>query len=252
MFLNHKSLSLFLIICFCISCKSRKLAKDARIEQNTAATALEILHAHNIEYNWFSAKAKLKYSDPYDSESGTAFIRIRKDSVIWMTLKKFSVEGFRIAMNPDSIVVINRLDKTYSVSYWNELSERYETELTYEKLEKSIIGNVALPQDTSALKVQSDSTAYKFSFLEENYTHKYVIPLFLNTISDYTIIDSRGRKVNLYFDDCRKEDDFCYFREYSIPLSNDEQLFLRLEISELEIDIPKNTPFGIPSRYTRL
>jgi len=252
MYLNRKHVLLFVCSLLIVSCKSKKLAQDIRLEENTPESALQILQNHNLDYEWFSAKAKLKYADPYDSESGTAYIRIKKDSTIWMTLKKFSVEGFRLSMNPDSLVILNRLEKTYSITYWEELSRKYETNLNYAKVQNWLVGNVALPQNSNELSVEFDSTAYKFQFTENDVLHEYLVPLFLNTISQYTIEDKRGRKVILKFDDCRKEDDFCYFREYSIPLSNDEQLFLRLEISDLEIDIPKKTSFGIPSRYTRI
>ncbi len=251
MSLSRRSLYFCLLMILCISCKSKKLAQDLRTEQNTQSSAIKILKEHNIEYQWFCAKAKLKYSDPYDSESGTAYIRIKKDSTIWMTLKKYSVEGFRLSMNRDSIVVLNRLEKTYSVSYWDDLSSRYDTDLNFDRLQNWLVGNVALPKDSSELEMSLDSTGYLFEFTDGDMMYKYIVPLFLNTISDYTIIDNQGKKINLYFDDCRKEDDFCYFREYSIPLRNDENIFLRLEISELEIDIPKKTPFGIPSRYKR-
>ncbi len=252
MSLNLKYVTLSLSLCILLACKSKKLAQDVRLEENTEQTALEILQNHNVDYTWFSAKAKLKYSDPQDSESGTAFIRIKKDSTIWMTLKKYSIEGFRLSMNPDSIVILDRLNKTYSISYWDDMSLRYDTDLNYERLQNWLVGNVTLPADSTDLVMQSDSAAFVFHFLQDELTHTYRVPLFLNTISDYSIQDHRGRKVNLYFDDCRKEDDFCYFREYSIPLSSEEEVFLRLEISELEIDIPKKTTFAIPTRYTRI
>jgi len=252
MYLNLKHVYFCLVILLFVSCKSKKLAQDIRIEQNTSESALQILEGHNIEYEWFSAKAKLKYSDPSDSESGTTYIRIKRDSTIWITLKKYSVEGFRLSFNPDSIVILNRLEKTYSIAYWEDLSRKYDTDLNYAKLQNWLVGNVELPQDSSKLHTYADTSAFTFEFLKEEIHHSYTVPLFHNTISDYTIEDRNGKKVNLRFDDCKKEYDFCYFREYSIPLSGDEEIFLRLEISELEINVPKKTAFEIPTRYTRI
>jgi len=151
MYLNRKHVLLFVCSLLIVSCKSKKLAQDIRLEENTPESALQILQNHNLDYEWFSAKAKLKYADPYDSESGTAYIRIKKDSTIWMTLKKFSVEGFRLSMNPDSLVILNRLEKTYSITYWEELSRKYETNLNYAKVQNWLVGNVALPQNSNEL-----------------------------------------------------------------------------------------------------
>jgi len=247
-----KSFLFLFIIIICISCKSKKLAQNARLDTNTFVTAYSILHNHNLDFDWFSAKAKLKYVDPYNSESGTAFIRIKKDSLIWMTLKKYSIEGFRLAMTQDSVVILDRLSKAYSIYDWSEISDLYRTEINYEKVENWLVGNIYLPQDSSLINVRRDSSVYHFNSYDENNRYDYIIPLYLNNISDYIIREPSGREVHLHFDDCKKEDDFCYFREYTIPVNTIDNIYLRLEISDLEINVFKKTPFGIPPRYTRV
>lgn len=253
MFSNHKHILFFVfLLSICSSCKSKKLAQNVRPDANTIVTALSILNKHNLDFDWFSAKAKLKYVDPYNSESGTSFIRIKKDSVIWMTLKKYSVEGFRLAMTQDSIVILDRLAKQYSIFKWDEVSDMYQTDINYNKVENWIVGNIYLPEDRSTIDTRRDSSAYHFNTFDENNRYDYIVPFFLNNISDYIIREPSGREVHLHFDDCKREDDFCYFREYTIPVNTTENIYLRLEISDLEINTFKKTPFGIPPRYTRV
>ena len=50
-------------------------------------------------------------------------LKLEKDSVIWISVGLFGLEGARIFMHQDSITVLNKLDKSYSKLSWNEAGE---------------------------------------------------------------------------------------------------------------------------------
>jgi len=210
------------------------------------------LQSHNTEFDWIAAKAKLNYSEPNYSESGTAFIRIKHDSLIWMVMRKFGVEGIRLQMTPDSICIVYRLEKQFTTVSWDRISSQYGMPIDYQRMESIILGNIYLPESKDDIDISKDSLGYMFSYMAKDILNNVQIPLFQNTVEKYTIKDARERTIEIQFKDCRKEDDFCYFREYSIPLENDQSVFLRLELSELEINVPKKTTFNIPPHYTRI
>ncbi len=118
------------------SCRSAKKIttaiskKDTNTEKPILPTA-EDLHADSLKYihqlyshiksniidcNTFSAKLKVHYegSDGKDYEFN-AFIRLQKDKMIWISINAtlLGIEAFRAVITPDSVKVLNKLDKIY-------------------------------------------------------------------------------------------------------------------------------------------
>ena len=67
------------------SCKSTE--KVSKLKKTNLNELLERLESNTREYEYFSAKAKLKYSGPELNVSGRSNIRMIKDSLTWMNFK---------------------------------------------------------------------------------------------------------------------------------------------------------------------
>src|SRR5215213_958551 len=86
-----------------------------------------ILRNH-IDFNTFSAKVKVDYrggdGKNYDFN---AFLRVRKDSVIWVSINAaLGIEAFRILITPDSVKVLNKLDRVAqlrTMAYLKEITQ---------------------------------------------------------------------------------------------------------------------------------
>src|SRR3954468_14914197 len=67
---------------------------------------------NQIEFLTFNAKARVQYQGPEGEDDANAFVRIKKDSAIWISLRgALGIEGFRVLITPDSVKVINFLKK---------------------------------------------------------------------------------------------------------------------------------------------
>src|SRR6202171_6194088 len=145
------SVGLFLFVFIgtgAFSCRSAKKITTAISKKDTVQTkidtvsAVEDLHADSLKYiqqlyghiqsgilecKTFSAKLKVHYesSDGKDYEFN-AFIRLQKDKIIWISINALlGFEAFRAVITPDSVKVLNKLDKVYqprSVRYLQEIS----------------------------------------------------------------------------------------------------------------------------------
>src|ERR1043165_3119069 len=79
--------------------------------------AFSKLLANKIEFETFSAKINTDYEGgdgkKYDVN---VFVRMRKDSVIWLSVNgALGIEGMRVLINKDSVFILNKLDKEYQV-----------------------------------------------------------------------------------------------------------------------------------------
>ena len=116
--------------------------------------------AHAADYEWMSAKM----SGELKVESGelpfTGVLRMQRDSVIWISAASlFGMEAVRTLITNDSIVVINRLDKTYLAEPVETFRESLQTPLTLQECQSMLLGNglsdhVELQVGTYAAKIR--------------------------------------------------------------------------------------------------
>ena len=79
----------------------------AKLKKRSAKYLQKQLKAKELDVEWLSAKARITYKDVEQTRKFTANIRMRKDSIIWMNVKKINVEAYRILITTDSIYVID-------------------------------------------------------------------------------------------------------------------------------------------------
>jgi len=107
--LRHKTNTLYAIVLFLsltfLSCKTKKNIPSKDLEDISQETLLD--RVLNPQYaDFIDAKAKGRIKNTYGTDKGVFYIRMIKDSVIWMAVKRLSIEGGRALINQDSEVRI--------------------------------------------------------------------------------------------------------------------------------------------------
>lgn len=238
-----------MIALFCFSCKSRKHVFDQSAQQITQDRVDSILVNHKLDFDWYSVKAKLKFQTPDQSESGTCILRIKHDSIIWMVLKKFSREGIRMQMNQDSITLINRLNKSATSWSWPNLSTAYGLRLDYALVQDLLVGNIVYDPNKES-KVVADSSFYLAHQTDDFFAYEYQIPFFQERVSNFKMEDIFGRILTASFENCSTAEDYYFNRVYRSPLPDNQEIYLSLTLSDLELNQAKSLKFEIPSHYT--
>src|SRR4051812_43134633 len=95
-----------------------------------------------IDFTTFTAKVKIEYEGKENSDQATAYVRIQKDSLIWVSLTgALGIEGMRVLINKDSVKLMNKLKKTVqyrSIAYLQELTE---VPFDFYSLQDLMVGN---------------------------------------------------------------------------------------------------------------
>ncbi|MFM7855190.1 MAG: DUF4292 domain-containing protein, partial [Flammeovirgaceae bacterium] len=89
------------------------------------ATPAASIDIQEIDFGYLHGKARLSYRDNTREREVKANIRIRKDSVIWMTFSVIGVQGGKALINKDSITIVSTVDKEYYVFNYEEISKRF-------------------------------------------------------------------------------------------------------------------------------
>ncbi len=120
---------------------SRKISSP--VVNKIATPTLEI---DGIDFGYFHGKARMVLRDANKEREVKANIRVRKDSVIWMTFSVIGVQGGKALINKDSITIVSNLDNEYYVFEYAELSKRYNFNVNYDVIQAAMLGNLLMPR----------------------------------------------------------------------------------------------------------
>lgn len=246
---------IFLSALITISCRVKKeITSDQIISPLTENQIKQIISAQQ-SFDFFSAVAKIKMKTPSESIKGKIWIRSQPDSVIWAVVKKASIEGGRAQMTKDSTSIIYRLEKKYQSFENSELSEVVGINPDLVTLSSMLIGH-SIPIDTNKYWLAiSDSLNWNVSTSYDNYMIDLKVNKFNGQLKEGKIIasnESVGHFVNTDFREVIKDVWLPYERTYIFNNKSTEELSVTLDFNEIELNIPKEIKFEIPSHYDRI
>lgn len=105
------------------------------------------LDVREIDFDYFSGKAKINFKDNDHDVKAKANIRIKKDSLIWINFSAIGIQGARVVMNQDSITIINMMKKEYYVFYYDSLSRKFNFDINFESIQATALGNLIIKRE---------------------------------------------------------------------------------------------------------
>ncbi|MEO9872581.1 DUF4292 domain-containing protein [Ekhidna sp.] len=124
------------------------------------------------QFEYMSAKAKFKFNHDGKKISATANFRIKKDSVIWISISGFGLEGARVLINTENVRILDKLKKQYYEYTFEELSNVYDFDFNFQMIQSVILGNLIEPYKKQRVEKRDNYftyTASKGVYLFENY-----------------------------------------------------------------------------------
>lgn len=207
------------------------------------------------EFDYLKSKAKFRFNHNNKKVSATANFRIKKDSVIWISVSGFGLEAARVLMNKNKVHVIDKLKKQYYEYEFSELSKEYGFDFTFDMMQSVILGNLAEPyRDQKVVKSDKYFTydiekgQYQFS----NFIGAESLKLEKVEVRD----DSSKNTISVNYGDFVMVDKEVFPNSISAVIDYDSQgkPNTEIDISYSKLDIeqdPLSFPFNVPSRYGR-
>ena len=235
-------------------CRSKKALVD--VDNTISRSVSDIENAvakHNFDYDWFAIESSIKVSTPDQGFSGKAYIRIRKDSIIWSVMKKLSAEGVRILATEDSYSAINRLDRTYQKGNTREAFDRFQLDYDFADVQDMMAGLII--KDLEDKQTFQEEGKWYMSGNYNGNSVKYHIDENDLTIRDVKIVDYRRRSMHIEYDDYRILDTgqhVPFYRKYTMPFDENTNSEIIFSVKKIEVDVPKKTKFSIPRHYEQV
>lgn len=213
-----------------------------------------------IDFRYLTARSKISFKSPeQDIDNANINIRVRKDSLIWLSVSKVGIEAVRGIITRDSITIIDKIHREYTVYDFPTLSRQFNFQLNFELLQALIVGNLPLPRrPAQKIKNERDYLLLRQSegkVLIENYIGEQDRKL------KKLMLTEQPTKNTLRLD----YEDFTSLNNFLFPYTSlvtvdyrsktDGQFYqtlLRIKHNKVEL-VDKNPgfPFTIPANYQR-
>ena len=235
------------------ACKTPQGARAGKLKARSAEYVQKQMVQNQFNAEWVSAKAKIKFSDEDRNMTVFSSIKMRKDSVIWLNAKAFGIEAGRVMIRPDSIFVIDRLNKRYMEKdiWW--LQDEFGLPVDFKGLQAMLLGNPIF--FNSDLTVEKDSTHYVLGGENDRYKTAYKADGLTFKMVEMLISQPKDNRMGLIqlsdYQMLANGQSFSFNRNIGMSSPETGKTTVRIEMTKVDVDVPVSIPFSVPPRYTK-
>ena len=260
-------------------CRRQKLFRNAppspsadtvsvapKIRTDSVATAPELpsikpdTTVEQVDFKYLTAKSKVSFkSKEQDINNANVNLRIAKDSLIWLSVSGVGVEVARALITKDSVIIMDRIHREYSVFDYPSLSQRFNFNLNFGLIQSLLVGNLPLPKEP-AQRVKND----KDFLLLRQHEGKVLLDNYIgeeNRKLKKLLVIEQPTKNSLTLD----YEDFTALNNFLFPYTSlvtvdyksksdgqPYQTVLRIRHNKVELtDKNPGFPFTVPSKFER-
>ena len=236
--MNKSHITLFFLVIILSSCNLfKKSNTDNNLLNNSSLLEKELIekiNSRNISPDWTSLNSKIKVNKEGQEVTINAHIRIKRDSIIWISVKApLGIEIFRTMITSDSIYYMNRMNKNYFIKHISHIREIVKTDVSFAKLQEIIFASpkiTVLNSDKENYEILKDIfRVYKIE-LQETEDKKVCI-----RYSDYKVFSEIG---GLYFPE-----------KIFIDIKSEEVFTAEINYTKTKFNKASSISFKIPKSY---
>lgn len=216
------------------------------------------LEVNEIDFEYFSAKAKLKFKDNKYDVKAKANIRIKKDSLIWMNFSAVGISGGRCLISRDSVTLLNILKKEYYVFSYEELSDKFNYQMNFDVIQAVILGNMP-KKISSSDKVSKNDNFYEVILPNDPYLLECKINSKTMKLESVNISEENSdNNAQINYSNFQLVNDHAFAFKGLVNLVyyvKGEKVNMIIDIDYIKAQIEDKVlkfPFKVPKKYVRL
>lgn len=223
---------------------------------DSAAVKEEILtrvKSNKINFDFFSGKIKVDFTDKTGKNTNAnAFVRIKRDSTIWISLTgPLGIEGFRLLIKPDTVLIMDKMEKTISYRSVSYLQEKIRLPVDFFTLQDMILGNPVFFPD-NIISYRNNGNILLALSTGDYFKHLITIDTTDNRVLHSKLDDveeTRNRTCDITLDDYKNEQGRLFSNSREITVTEKAKIEIKLEYKQVAFDEPQSFPFNIPKNY---
>ncbi len=234
-------------------CKPAAAVQATELRPRSADYIVRRVARHQVQAHWLSGRARIDFQGQGGHERINAVIRLQRDSALMLAFRKYNVEAARVLVRPDSIFVLDRINKQYLADDIGFIRRQFGVPFGFRELQMLVLGNPVL------LGTQYEARIDSLWYVLESDGRRYDGTWWFGA-------DWRLRKMRLY-DPLRDEELiyrldawqpdeggtlFSYLRTLEVFTPATGAWQVEVSFSKVTLDEPKPLKFEIPAHYTKV
>jgi len=271
--MDSRFLLLMGALVFLFSCKTTRKIVDTppapvKLKGEEVITVFDSVMARQFYFEWLTAKATVDYTDK--SGETTTFdvnLRVRKDSAIWISITPLlGIEAARVLINRDSLMILDRVHRTFSARDYNYLEDMLKTGINYDMIQAVIVGNYfpylkneklkSMYQDEPYIILSTLNKRQSKRVQEEKDPTKPIIQDFWID-GNYRIAkskitdDKKDRWIEATYKNFMDVNSELFPGNLVVTISSASPIIIKLEYTKVTANEEFNMPFSVPEKYER-
>lgn len=269
-----------LVVLFFTSCYTVKKIQSPNpppttsLKKENAYSLMLKLRQNNINYHWISAHFSVDIDNDSSQQSFSGVVRMRKDSVIWMTVSEIlgAYTAVHAKLEDDSVMVIDHYHENYLKGTYDYLDTLLREDIDFDLIQSVMVGNsMEFYNDTAKMKAYFDGRDYVLSTVRKR---RYKRLLYrnkpLHSRNDAQVIwldanDFHIKKIKLEdfvtqhsfeatYDDFEKKDSGSRFPMHIHYEINTGKKTIKVDLKYKKVNFTnsESIPFIIPKKYVQI
>jgi hypothetical protein len=252
------------------SCKSTRPVMKQPLKEEGPDSLYNKLKDSELRFDWLSAKFDAGYKVKRNSSNFKGQVRIRKDSLIWVSITPaLGIELFRMIITIDSVKYVNRFNKEYFTGDYALVSRFLQIHIDFDILQALLLGNDFQFYESNSFRASIDNRNYKLSTTGRRKIRKDAenagpdpVVLLQNIWIDpasfkITKVDVKeymkdNRDLSATYNEFQVTGNQLYPSALNFDIQADKLIRIRLNYTKVTVDEPMVFPFSIPENYKRI
>jgi hypothetical protein len=250
--------SAFLLLGLTFSCKTKKASIQGEVpteslKSKSNESLLAVLNqvtAAKFNANALKYSAVADYKDDKNSITLNLELTIKKDQYIWLNAKAFGlVNVARILLKPDSIRMIDYVNKKYISASYNYLNTFIKAPLTFNEIQNLVYGNTLFDARFEDTKLDTSSNILQIYTEIGLLTQKATYNSSLK-VSDVSLSEQGNtREMAIKYGSFERVGENSLPSDILINIKGEKKVDCHFTMSNFALDVNQDPSFVVPKSY---
>ena len=212
---------------------------------------LKLLKGKDLPFNTLALKGKANLNMNGDENNVTMTIRIEKDKKIWVSITAIAgIEVARVVVTPDSLLLRNNLQKTFTKKPFNYIHGFANKQVTFSLLQSILSGNTIGSLMTETSSLVQDNGVWVLSGTTTNLDYRVVFNTLLK-VAETTLNDARSAQaLKVVYGNYTPVNKALFPSSLKISsMAGAKKINVDIEFVKIESNVPVEFPFSVPKNF---
>ncbi len=251
--MNKLGIFLVILLLSTTACKSKRKAAEgdtngSDIGYASANQRFQQLLRNDFVFSEINMNGSITVNMNDQRLSSPLSLKIQKGQQIWISVKPMlGIEAFRVLIRPDSVFVVDRLNKQFLEKPFSWLSEMSKAPLNFAALQDLLLNNVGFMAKASRLSTQAMQMQLSLDGL--NYL---LLPSRSGDKLEQLEVSQSDQKLTVRFVELTTFEGKQLPKSLKLIIEGKQSGTIDINFSKFALENGQSYPFSIPSSYTRI